>query len=132
MKHFSFSLIAFLMVLPVNASSDFGTVICSNNKFLNCVGVTKGECGNSYTQSAKTCIKKYPIGEPVENDELQVLFKQYGECTTIGFIKGLHANKDKFEACGVHLETTFDEYRKNAEKTHKLNTERLRKLEEYQ
>ena len=134
MKLFACPIIFFFSVIYTTAvsASDFKSGVCSNDEFLECVGATKARCENSYSQSEKDCMKKYPIDTDNENEELYKLAKKYGQCSTARFISGLGIKENKFEECGEHLEPTFTEYRKNAEKAHKLNEERLRKLEELQ
>ncbi|MET0015032.1 MAG: hypothetical protein ABW088_15380 [Sedimenticola sp.] len=106
--------------------------VCNNDEFIKCVGSSKAKCLNSYSQSENDCLKIYPIDTDAENNERFRVAKKYGECSIAVFIRSLGITENKFEECGKYLESTFTEYRKNAEKAQKLNEERLRELEETQ
>ena len=125
-------IISSLFCAAVVSASGFKDGVCSNVEFLKCVGATKTKCKNSYAQTEKYCMNKYPIDIDSENNERLTMARKYGECSTSGFISGLGVAKNKFEECSKHLESTFLEYRKKAEKEQKLNEERLQKLNELQ
>jgi len=132
MKYSSIPILIIILSVhsPIAESADFKTRICSNNKFLKCVGVNKEKCEDSFEKSETICTKKYPIDVDADNNKQYDLAKKFGECSTSEFINGINITENIFEGCSVHLKPAFTEYRNNAIKERKSNQEELRKLEE--
>ena len=96
-------------------------LICSNNHFLSCISTTEEACTTSFTQSENTCNRKYTVGVDAGNNDSNSLALKFGQCVQAEFIQAAGINSDRFESCGKHLESTFSDYRDNAEKSLKLN-----------